>query len=237
MLQFIATPFVSFQHTSSFWFARALICLLTVCFSTLHADDNCLPWQDAATDPAAGKYALQLRTCEITYGLSTQVQIQNNSDQRLDVSFRITTKDNNSKESNAVLEPRVTTSAGNCQACAKRHAGFLSWEIISIKALENSSPKLPDKNPVMTPAPAGVPAPAAVNPQSPAATDSHPIKPVTATPPEKPQSANKNVPVDAVAKPDLAKEKENKEQEGFKTEDGTVIPYEQLPPEFRPHRK
>lgn len=218
----------------------AVLLLAIVIPMSCQAEETCSAWTAPVADSSNGQYPVQLRICDMAYGLSTLVQFQNTGDQRLQVFFRITSQDDKYKDTDAVLEPRTVSRGGNCQACAKRHAGFKSWEILKVDVLATIPKPVAD-----VPAPPAQP----VAPLQPAA-------PVVSTPVTAPAPAAATVPAPAVtplaqpAQPEKQKKDNNqkdndqknkdqkdKEQEGFRTEDGKVIPYDQLPPEFRPRGK
>lgn len=199
------------------------IIAITLNIKNIHAEENCNVWQTPNTDPSAGKYLIELRTCDLTYGLSAYVQIKNSSDQRLALSYRIITKDDKYKDDDIVLEPGSTTRAGNCQACAKRYAGFKAWELRSVKVAET---KAEASAPVQTPAKI-TDAPKPVEPAPVVKTSAAEATPASVNSTDQEADQKKNTPIqkDAEKKPAV-----------FKTEDGTEIPYDQLPPEFRPRK-
>lgn len=221
-----------------------------------YADASCKEWSVAAVDPAKGKYPLELRICDLTYGLSAYVEIRNMGSQRLALAYRITTNDDKQRDATeVVVEPGVTTRAENCQACASRHAGFKSWEIVSVsEAIDDdkagsaaTAAPLPafmgggSKAPAAKTAPVEAvkvvekTQPAAVKPQ----TEIPVVKQTVKTPADKPATAAAPAvmeqPKAEAAVPAPAAEAE-KESEGFRAEDGTIIPWEKLPPEFRPRK-
>jgi hypothetical protein len=145
------------------------------------------------------------------------------------------------------------TPAGNCQACAARHAGFKSWEILTIK--EDSSDKTAAEAAGAAPLPAFMSKPVtAKKPAIEPVKEAEPVVekpvavPVAVTPvaapvpapvvdkPKVEVAAPEPAPVVAQPKTEAAVPAPEKKEEGFKAEDGTIIPWDQLPPEFRPRK-
>lgn len=225
---------------------KALLCVpVFTSISAYSAEDVCKAWQPAAADPTGGRYSLELRICDLTMGLSAYVQIKNSSDTRIALSYRIVTNDDKHRDSDAIIEPGMATRVENCQACATRHAGFKSWQILSADIAPEGE--------------AGTPKPAASNLGLPSFMDKQITSKSVAQEPAKPQvdlQAQKPVavpaPVELVkpAEPSRPEEKTNAvtvpavvptptpeaDQEGIRAANGTVIPYDQLPPEFRPKK-
>lgn len=223
-------------------------------------EKNCNNWGSPSADPTKGRYAIELRTCELTYGLSAYIEIRNKSETRLVLAYRIVTGDDKYKDGDVVLEAGVITRAGNCQACAKRHVGFKSWELISASeapadegtatavkpaalpafmetpaAAKKPVVEAPAKPVTAKPAAEPVtekpaPAPAATIPAS-AATPAPTPTPTPVTEQPKPVPEIKT----EVEKPATEPE-QKKEVDGFRADDGTIIPWDQMPPEFRPRK-
>lgn len=234
--------------TRLFRFCPLLLqCLMLACLSTgVRADEACSAWAAAATDATQAKYPVQLRVCDMTYGLSTALQIQNESDLRLHLYYRVTSGDDKSKDTDSILEPHSINRAGSCQACAKRHAGFKQWDILDAKVMEITA----DQAAAATKSPE---TPKVETPAKPQTTNAYPekIDPVASKPPiekidiappkveaSKPAVNQPQPAVPATANPSQENKPATKsEADGFKTEDGRVIPWDQMPPEFRPHAK
>jgi hypothetical protein len=216
------------------------------------AEDSCKNWSTASVDPTKGKYPIELRTCDLTYGLSAYIEIRNSSGSRVALSYRIITNDEKYKDGDIILEPDTTTQAGNCQACAKRHAGFKSWEILTAReAIEDTSGTQSNVSAAPLPSfmdkPAGAKAPVAESEKRAGSTKpliqpnvEKPIaeKPVVAPAPvlAPPVPAPVAEQVKPAATPATAAPEPEKTQEGFRAEDGTIIPWDKLPPEFRPRK-
>jgi len=257
------------------------ISALVAC-SVSFAEENCNGWSAADVDSTKGRYNIELRTCDLTYGLSAYVQIKNLSNHRIALGYRIITMDNKHRDDEIILAPSDITQAGNCQACAKRHAGFKSWEILTVKEVAEDAPgsqpggsipsnsslpafmakpaatvKSPAKEPVKSDVVIDKPViakPTVVEPVIAEPVKSEVVidKPVIAKPPaaepakpplEKPAAVADVVPaaVPEVVTPPKASEatpeaKLDKKQDGFRAEDGTIIPWDKLPPEFRPRK-
>lgn len=228
--------------------------------STLSAEENCNSWSAPSSDAAKGRYAIELRTCDLTYGLSAYIEIKNPSDKRVALAYRIITNDDKYKDGDIVLAQNAITPAGNCQACAKRHAGFKSWEIVSADEVADDAaaepgapvPVKPAALPAFMDQPGTAPKTVASPPAKPVATKPLPepaaekpavaapipvatpaVVPAAASVPatvEQPKAATVQQKVEApAAEPE-------KKEEGFRADDGTIIPWDQMPPEFRPRK-
>lgn len=216
----------------------------------MFAEENCGAWHAAEVDPTGGQFIIEMRICDLTYGLSAYVQIKNSSDKRLALAYRIVTKDDKSKDNDIILEPDSIARAGNCQACAKRYAGFKSWELLSAKATKDQPEKKVE---------APVPAVVSTSPATPAPVKEQAVKEAEATPStpapakvvDQPKPVESTTPAVAAvpsannstasqtsipaSSSDVTKDTEKK-VDGFKAEDGTIIPWDKLPPEFRPRK-
>jgi len=238
--------------------------LLLALSAAVNADASCKDWSAATVDPTKGKYPIVLRICDLTYGLSAYVEIKNQSSSRLALAYRITTNDDKQRDvTELVLEPSITTRAENCQACASRHAGFKSWEILSVsEAIDDNksgsaataaplpafmgqpgsgSAKVPSGQVPTVKAAAAAPEKREVaqpSPGKPVAEKTMTEKPLTAAPAvaAEPPKAAAVEPAKAVVAEPAAVTAPESESEGFRAEDGTIIPWEQLPPEFRPRK-
>jgi hypothetical protein len=236
--------------------ARAGLLVLLGGMHSAHAEENCGGWRSADVDPTKGKFEIELRVCDLPYGLSAYIQVRNSSEDRVALSYRLFMKDHSSKDNDIVIEAGGMIRAETCQACAKRYSGLESWQVLSAKSLgkaaavpviqtTDTSPGSPDhagsaKNTDAVPRPApveathiqGKPEEKPVVNSSPAAESAKPVRPAviekssvnTIVAPVKPASAGQ------------PKAENKTEPDGFRTEDGTIIPWDQMPPEFRPRR-
>jgi len=100
------------------------------------AKDTCTGWKTPENDPTGGQYALQMRICEVTYGLTAYVQLRNDTEKELDLHYLITFVSNKTRDEHVIVAPSTIFKVGMCQACAKRHDGFKSWEIVEVKETE-----------------------------------------------------------------------------------------------------
>jgi hypothetical protein len=244
------------KHCTRTAVARAGLLVLIGWIHSVHAEENCGSWRSADVDPTKGKFEIELRVCDLPYGLSAYIQVRNSSEDRVALSYRLFMKDHTSKDNDIVIEANGMTRAETCQACAKRYSGLESWQVLSAKSLgkeasasviqtTDTNPGSPDhaeaaKKTSAVPPPA--PAEAAhiqSKPEEKPVVDSSPpvenVKPTLSRVVEKPS-------VNAVAEPakpasaGQSKTENKAKPDGFRTEDGTIIPWDQMPPEFRPHR-
>lgn len=224
--------------------------------------ESCGAWRMTDADPSGGLYmmAVQLRSCELTGGVSAFLQFQNSGNERLKVFYRIHTEEKKPKEGNITLAPGETARGATCQQCTRRKGGIKSWEIVSVEVLAATpSPAAPDAAVVAPQAPEvqknktdlkpavatpevvkpAVAIPAPDTPPLPAVAAPAPI--VTAAPVAKPAvvipaPTTPSLPVVPVKTTPPPPTTATTAPEGLVTEDGTVIPWDQLPPEFRPKK-
>jgi len=221
--------------------------------SAVLAEENCNAWHPPDNDPTHGQFMLELRSCDLAMGVSAYIQIRNNGEDRVALTYRLIMKDDKQKDSDITLEPYSSTRAGNCQACAKRYAGLKSWDILSAKSLgkapppEKAAPDAAATAPTSAAPEAGatssnvssnVPAKSTpvVSPAAPASTTATNAAPAVSAASTAPKTAAPEAPK-AEAKKEETKKEKLTEKDGFKAEDGTIIPWDQLPPEFRPRNK
>lgn len=218
-----------------------------------HGSEACGAWRMTDADPSGGQYVMsvQLRSCELTGGVSAFLQFQNSGNERLKVFYRIHTEDKKPKEGDITLAPGETARGATCQQCTRRKGGVKSWEMISVEVLAAPpsasapdaavvAPQVPEaQTNEATPKPVAV-APELVKPV--VATPSLPAAPTAAVPEVRkpvvaiPTAAAPSLPAVPVAKPPSTSATATTATEGLVTEDGTVIPWDQLPPEFRPKK-
>ncbi len=113
---------------------RALsLLVLVLMWDTALARESCLGWKRPESDPSGGRYQLELQVCEVTYGLSAYVQVQNLSDKSLALDFVVVTGADTEKPASIRLEPGAVMRAGMCQKCAKKNEGYKHWDIVNIQ--------------------------------------------------------------------------------------------------------
>lgn len=197
--------------------------------STLAAE-SCGAWIMADADPSDGRYLMvvQARACDLTGGVSAFVQFRNEGAERLKLAYRVKVDDSapKPKEGEVTLEPGQLLRGPTCQQCSSRKGGIKAWEILSIEVLPGApAVTVPTAAETSTAPPPVVTAPAP-----------EPAQPVPAPPPAVPSP--KPAPTPAAVKPagPPAPAAAKEPVDGLVTEDGTVIPWDQLPPEFRPKK-
>jgi len=103
-----------------------------------YGSDSCSAWLMSASDPVGGKYlmTLQLRSCDLTGGVSAFLQFQNAGTENLKLSYRVYGEDKKIlKEGILTISSGQTKRDATCQQCAKRKGGIKTWEILSIDVL------------------------------------------------------------------------------------------------------
>lgn len=196
-----------------------------------YGSEFCGDWTAAEIDATEGKYSpvLELRSCDLTGGVSAFLQMKNSGVERLKVTYRAHTEEKIPKDDELVLAPGETKRGATCLQCSRRKGGLKLWEIVSVEV--QAGPAQPQS---------AVPADPASLPAASSSVD------VTPPAPAKPQpAAAPSMLMEPVNQASPAPEKLPDVPSQQKTEPVTELPksqsenpssWDQLPPEFRPRK-
>jgi len=173
--------------------------ILAGVFTTIAAygSESCGAWLMTETDPGGGKYlmTLQLRSCDLTGGVSAFLQFKNSGSENLKLSYRVFGEaEKILKEGTLTVGPGETKRDATCQQCAKRKGGIKTWEMVSVEILSSEA----------------------------SSTPAQPVEDVIKTQDMEPTEKTIEVTMPNTTETDTSA------SEGSK-----VIPWDQLPPEFR----
>jgi len=206
----------------------------------VEASQACGEWLAPEAGAKPNEYPLELRSCDLTGGISAFLQFQNSSSHRLKLTYRVTTNDEAVKESQLEIEPGLNRGT-TCVACARRKAGLRSWEILAIESLGEVAESKADSATADED-----------NPGQDAVTDSandtvgnvseEQSTGVAVTPPQRKQDAGQTASVGTGSSgrndPYRSTDSSSRTDKGAEDErekgSGLAIPIDQLPPEFRP---
>jgi hypothetical protein len=192
--------------------------------------DGCGPWIPAETateGQEAYLTSIQGRSCDLPRGISAFLQFHNTGNRVIKLEYRIHTASEDTKEGVIKLPPNKIVKAGSCQACSSRKGGLSSWEILSVELLGPTLPPVQETS-VQEEVPEEAENEATQN-----------LKPEIPEAPELPPAVEikADEPSTTPAKETDSVNQEASSPDGLVTEDGKIIPWDEVPVEFRPKDK
>lgn len=204
------------------------------------AKEACSAWKIPAEDASGGEYRLELRVCEVTYGLTAYVQVQNFSDTELDLFYRITFASGKERDEHTTIPPSTILKVGMCQDCAKRHDGFKSWQIVEVGEKEEEE-EIPEDDGIDEPIhpleDTTISEETEIKPESqePEVVEPEVIKPEMAEPEVKEPEVKEPKAIEPPKIPEPKQDVPKAEETSDEEESGEpAFNIEDLPPEFRP---